>query len=88
MNEGKEHIVAEHPKLWVIRMVEGWGMRVADKTLYWWSVHLERFLNFCRSAGAESSEIPEAAVRLFLESLPGGGRKWLNPILIPKAKYF
>ena len=49
-------------------------MRVADKTLYWWSVHLERFLNFCRSAGAESTEIPEAAVRLFLESLPRGGR--------------
>ena len=48
-------------------------MRVADKTLYWWSVHLERFLNFCRSAGAESSEIPEAAARLFLESLPRGG---------------
>ena len=32
-----------------------------------------RFLKFCRSAGAESSEIPEVAVRLFLESLPVGG---------------
>ena len=48
-------------------------MRVADKTLYWWSVHLERFLKFCRSSGPESSEIPEVAVRLFLESLPVGG---------------
>jgi len=34
---------------------------------------LERFLKFCRSAGAESSEIPEVAARLFLESLPVGG---------------
>ena len=39
-------------------MVEGRGMKVAEKTLYWWSVHLERFLKFCRSAGAESIEIP------------------------------
>jgi len=53
--------------------VEGRGIRVPEKTLYWWSVHLERFLKFCRSAGAESSEIPEGAARLFLESLPVGG---------------
>jgi hypothetical protein len=31
-----------------------------------------RFLKFCRSAGAESSEIPKVAARLFLE-LPVGG---------------
>jgi len=73
MSEGKERIVAEHPKAWVVRMVEGRGLKVAEKTLYWWSVHLERFLKFCRSAGAESSEIPEVAARLFLESLPVGG---------------
>jgi integron integrase len=72
MSEGKEIIVAEHPKAWVVRMVEGRGLKVAEKTLYWWSVHLERFLKFCRSAGAESSEIPEVAARLFLESLPTG----------------
>jgi hypothetical protein len=35
MSEGKEIVVAEHPKAWVVRMVEGRGMRVADKTLYW-----------------------------------------------------
>ena len=58
MSEGKERIVAEHPKAWVVRMVEGRGLKVAEKTLYWWSVHLERFLKFCRSAGAESIEIP------------------------------
>ena len=63
MSEGKEIIVAEHPKAWVVRMVEGRGIRVPEKTLYWWSVHLERFLKFCRSAGAESSEIPEVAAR-------------------------
>jgi integron integrase len=73
MSARNEIIVVEHPKPWVVRMVEGRGMRVADKTLYWWSVHLERFLKFCRSAGAESSEIPEVAARLFLESLPVGG---------------
>ena len=49
------------------------GLKVAEKTLYWWSVHLEQFLKFCRSAGAESSEIPEVAARLFLKSLPVGG---------------
>jgi hypothetical protein len=53
-------------------MAQGRGLAVADKTLYWWSVHLERFLNFCREAGAEASEIPEVAARLFLESLPVG----------------
>jgi hypothetical protein len=73
MSEGKEIVVAEHPKAWVVRMVAGRGIRVPEKTLYWWSVHLERFLKFCRSAGAESSEIPEVAARLFLESLPVGG---------------
>jgi hypothetical protein len=73
MNAVNERMIAEHPKPGVVRMVEGWGMRVAHKTLYWWSVHLERFLNFCRSAGAESTEIPEVAARLFLESLPVGG---------------
>jgi hypothetical protein len=73
MSEGKERIVTEHPKAWVVRMVEGRGLKVAEKTLYWWSVHLERFLKFCRSAGAESSEIPEVAARLFLESLIVGG---------------
>jgi hypothetical protein len=57
MSEGKEIIVAEHPKAWVVRMVEGRGLKVAEKTLYWWRVHLERFLKFCRCAGAESSEI-------------------------------
>ena len=59
--------------MWVVRMVEGRGIRVPEKTLYWWSVHFERFLKFCRRAGAESSEVPEVAARLFLESLPVGG---------------
>ena len=37
-----------HRKPWVRRMAEGYGLRPLEKTLYWWSVHLERFLNFCR----------------------------------------
>lgn len=61
-----------HPKDWVVRMVQGRRLAVPDKTLYWWSVHLERFLKFCRGAGPESSEIPEVAARVFLESLPIG----------------
>ena len=32
MSEGKERIVAEHLKAWV---VEGLGLKVAEKTLYW-----------------------------------------------------
>jgi len=73
MSEGKERITAEHPKAWVVRMVDGRGIRVPEKTLYWWSVYLERLLRFCRSAGVESSEVPEVAARLFVESLPVGG---------------
>lgn len=61
-----------HPKEWVFRLVQGRGLELGDKALYWWSVHLERFLKFCRDSGPESSEIPEVAVRLFLESLPTG----------------
>ncbi len=33
MSEGKESILAEHPKAWVVRMVEGRGLRVAEKAL-------------------------------------------------------
>jgi len=74
MSAGQQRVFVEHPRAWVVRMVEGRGMRVPDKTLYWWSVHLERFLKFCRSVGPEVSEIPAAAARLFLESLPSGGQ--------------
>jgi hypothetical protein len=35
MNAVNERMIAEHPKPRVVRMVEGRGMRVADKTLYW-----------------------------------------------------
>ena len=35
MSEGKESIVAEHPQAWVVRMVEGRGLKGAEKTLYW-----------------------------------------------------
>lgn len=64
-------VTAAHPKAWVRRMVERRGLHPPEKTLYWWSVHLERFLNFCRKAGRESSEIPAVVARLFLESISG-----------------
>jgi hypothetical protein len=38
-------------------------MSPPEKTLYWWSVHLDRFLNFCRRAGPESSAAPEGSAR-------------------------
>lgn len=41
----------------------------------WGFVHgrrVEQILEFCRSAGAGSSEIPEVAARLLLGSLPEG----------------
>jgi integron integrase len=62
---------AAHPKAWVRRMLGRRGLNPPEKTLYWWSVHLERFSNFCRRAGRRASEIPEVAARGFLDSLDG-----------------
>lgn len=62
-----------HPKAWVRRMEERRGLRPPEKTLYWWSVHLERFLNFCRKAGSEASEMPEVAAQEFLRIIAGTG---------------
>lgn len=64
---------ATHPKPWVRRMAERRGLRPPEKTLYWWSVHLERFLNFCRKAGREASEMPEVAAKEFLRMIAGTG---------------
>ena len=64
---------AIHPKPWVRCMGESRGLRPPEKTLYWWSVHLERFLNFCRKAGREASEIPEVAAKEFLRMIAGTG---------------
>ena len=33
MSEGKERIVAEHPKAWVVRMVQERGLAAAEKAL-------------------------------------------------------
>lgn len=68
---GKSGGVAEHPRGWVRRLVGARGVGVPEKTLYWWSVHLERFLGYCRKAGPESSEILEVAIGEFLESIRG-----------------
>ena len=64
---------AAHPTAWMRRMAEYRGLRPAEKTLYWWSVHLERFANFCRKAGREASEIPEVAAKEFLRMISAGG---------------
>ena len=64
---------AIHPNPWVRCMGESRGLRPPEKTLYWWSVHLERFLNFCRKAGREASEIPEVAAKEFLRMIAGTG---------------
>jgi hypothetical protein len=34
MNAVNERMIAEHPKPRVVRMVEGRGLKVAEKTLY------------------------------------------------------
>ncbi len=60
-----------HPKPWVRRMAERRGLHPPEKTLYWWSVHLDRFLVFCRKLGPKASEIPEMAARQFLDSIAG-----------------
>jgi integron integrase len=61
----------EHPKEWVRRMVAGRGLNPPERTLKWWSVHLGRFLLFCRKAGRESSQVLESAIKQFLISIDG-----------------
>lgn len=60
-----------HPKAWVSRLVSGRSLKVPERSLAWWSVHLERFLGFCRKLGKESSADPGVAAKVFLESLSG-----------------
>lgn len=52
-------------------MLAGREISPPEKTLYWWSVHLDRFLNFCRRAGPESSAVPERVAQVFLASIRG-----------------
>jgi len=61
----------EHPRPWVRRMLSGRGITPPEKTLYWWSVHLDRFLSFCRKAGPETSAVAERATKAFLTSIAG-----------------
>jgi len=61
---------SEHPKAWVRRLVGQRGLHLPEKRLYWMSVHLERFIYFCRKTGPESSAILPSAVDQFLSSLP------------------
>ena len=50
-------------------MVSNRGLNPPAKTLYWWSVHIERFLDYCKKAGPVASERPECSVPLFLSSM-------------------
>ena len=56
-------------------MAAGRGVAPSEKTLYWWSVHLDRFLHFCRKAGRESTVFPERAAKSFLISIEGGSER-------------
>jgi len=64
-----------HPSKWVVRLVEGRGLHVPDKVLFWWSVHLDRFLSYCRSAGAVGSREFDVAAKNFLESIDGDTKR-------------
>ena len=72
---GKTVEPSEHPWPWVRRMVEGRGVVPSEKTLYWWSIHLERFLRYCRKAGRESTTFAGEAAKAFLASLPRGSER-------------
>lgn len=63
----------EHPKDWIRRMVEARGLHPPEKTLYWWSVHIERFISYCQKVGPEGSEIPAVSAEQFLAGISQGG---------------
>ena len=58
---------------WVKRLVAARGVRLSEKTLYWWGVHLSRFLRHCRTAGADASENLASAIGQYLEAMGEGG---------------
>ena len=60
---------SDHPKDWVRRMVSNRGLNPPAKTLYWWSIHIEGFLAYCKKAGPLASERPECSAPLFLSSI-------------------
>ena len=65
---------SDHPKDWVRRMVSNRGLNPSAKTLYWWSIHIERFLAYCKKAGPLASERPECSAPRFLSSI----NRWGN----------
>ena len=64
---------SDHPKDWVRRMISNRGLNPPAKTLYWWSIHIERFFAYCKKAGPLASERPECFALLFLSSINRGG---------------
>ena len=65
---------SDHPKDWVRHMVSNRGLNPPAKTLYWWSIHIERFLAYCKKAGPLASERPECSAPRFLSSI----NRWGN----------
>ena len=64
---------SDHPRDWVGRMVSNRGLNPPAKTLYWWSIHIDRFLAYCKKAGLLARERPECSAPLFLSSINRGG---------------
>lgn len=60
---------SDHPKDWVRFTVSNRGLNPPAKTLYWWSIQIERFLAYCKKAGPLASERPECSAPLFLSSI-------------------
>ncbi len=69
---------------WVRRLVLARGVRLSEKTLYWWGVHLSRFLKHCRCAGRGASEDLATAVGQFLEAMGEGGTA--KPFQVEQAR--
>jgi len=84
--EGTAAVVGEVREVprWVRRLVAARGVRLADKTLYWWSVHLSRFLKYCRGAGATASENLPSAIGQYLGGMREGGTS--KPFQVEQAR--
>jgi len=54
-------------------MVSNRGLNPPAKTLYWWSIHIERFLAYCKKAGPLACERPLCSAPLFFSSINRGG---------------
>ena len=74
---------AEPPR-WVRRLVDARGVRLPEKTLYLWGVHLSRFLKYCRDGGTAASENLSSAMGQYLEAMREGGTA--KPFQVEQAR--